>query len=169
MIRTARLDPSAYDEVRDDPGALRQAAVVVLLVAVATGIGFGQGDLQLIGVGIVFALAGWYVTAVLSWALGTRLLAEPDSPRVASPAALLRTIGFANSPGLVRLLAVVPELRAVVILGTTIWMLCATVVAIRQGLGFRSTARAAGVYLVIQLLMVPLVILMVGWPEAEAP
>jgi hypothetical protein len=58
------------------------------------------------------------------------------------------------------MLAVVPELRWVVILATTVWMICASVIAIRQGLSYHSTARAAGVYFAIQLLLVPLVLLL---------
>jgi hypothetical protein len=168
MIRTARLDPAAYDEVKNDPRALPQATAAVLLAAVATGIGFGQGDLQMIGLGMLFALVGWYFTAYLSWIIGTRLFAERDRPVTSSPVELLRTIGFANSPGLLRLLAVIPEIRLFVIVVTTLWILVATVVAIRQGLGFESTARATGVYFAIQLLLAPLVLLFAN-TETEGP
>jgi len=168
MIRAARLDPALYDEVKADPSGLRQAAAVVLLASVATGIGFGQGDVRLIGLGVLFALLGWYLTAYLSWFIGTRFLREPGSENRATPAELLRSIGFANSPGIVRLLAVIPDLALVVIAVTTVWMLCATVIAIRQGLGLRSTARAVGVYVVIQLLLVPLVLLFAA-PGASPP
>jgi hypothetical protein len=169
MIRTARLDSAVYDEVRADPNALKQAVAVVLLASVATGIGFGQGDLRLIGLGLLFALIGWYVTAYLSWFIGTRLFPEPGRSIPSSPVHLLRTIGFANSPGLVRLLAVIPEIRLFIIVVTTLWMLAATVVAIRQGLAFQSTGRAAGVYLAIQLLLAPLVLLFASSDDGGAP
>jgi len=168
MIRAARLDPALYDEVKSDPGSLSGAVVVVLLSAVATGIGFGQGDLGLIALGMLFALLGWYLTAYLSWFIGTRFLPEPESEARATPAELLRAIGFANSPGIVRILAVVPEIATLVILVTTVWMLFATVIAIRQGLSYQSTARAVGVYFAIQIILVPLVLL-VASPEAPGP
>jgi len=187
MIRAARLDPSLYGEVRDDPEALRQAILVVLLTAVATGIGFGEGDLQLIAKSAIFAMLGWFLSAQLTWLVGTRLLPE-RTPALeargdgksgdpvegaagapATPAQLLRTIGFANAPGLVRLLGFVPELRMMVLVGTTAWMLVATVIAIREGLGFRSTARAAAVYLIIQVLAAPLVLLVARPETAPAP
>jgi hypothetical protein len=158
MIRAARLDPALYDEVKRDPGALLQAVVVVVLSAVATGIGFGQGDLGLIAMGMFFALIGWYLTAYLCWFIGTKFLPEPETD--ATPSDLLRAIGFANSPGIVRMLAVIPELRIAIIVATTVWMLCATVVAIRQGLSYRSTGRAVGVYVAIQIILVPLVLLL---------
>lgn len=169
MVRAARLDAMVYDEVKSDPRALPQATAVVLLASVATGIGFGQGDLQMIGLGMLFALVGWYFTAYLSWIIGTRLFPEPDRPVSSSPLELLRTIGFANSPGMVRLLAVIPEIRLFIIVVTTLWMLAATVVAIRQGLGFESTARATGVYLAIQLLLAPLVLLFANTETGGPP
>jgi len=166
MIRAARLDPSLYDEVKSDPAATRQALFVVLLAAVATGIAFGHGDLQQIGLGMLLALFGWFVTAYLGWLIGDRVC--PETEPNSSPAALLRTIGFANAPAIVRLLGAIPDLALTVIAITTVWMLFATVIAIRQGLGYESTWRAAGVYLAIQILLVPLA-LMLASSEAPPP
>jgi hypothetical protein len=159
MIRAASLDPTLYDEVKRDPGALRQAFFVVLLAAVATGIGFGQGDLQLIVLGMLFALLGWALTAYLSWVIGDRIF--PESEPRSSPAQLLRTIGFANAPAIVRLLAVIPDTAVFVMAVTTVWVLFSTVIAIRQGLGYRSMPRAIGVFLALQVMMIPLALLLV--------
>lgn len=167
MIRAARLDSALYDEVKGDPGALSQAVFVVVLAAVATGIGFGQGDLGLIALGMLFALLGWGFTAYLAYFIGTRVLPEPQTD--ADPAGLLRTIGFSNSPGIVRVLAAVPELTAFVMLATTVWMICATVIAIRQGLSYQSTARAVGVYAVIQILLIPLILLFAAGDPSVLP
>jgi hypothetical protein len=183
MIRAARLDPALYDEVKADPRALPQAVFVVVLAAVATGIGFGQGDLGSIGLGMLFALLGWWFTAYLAYFIGTRLLPEPRSepwtepradaqsePRTdAAPVDLLRTLGFSNSPGIVRLLAAIPDLAIFVMLATTLWMICASVIAIRQGLSYQSTARAVGVYAAIQLLLIPLVLLFAAGEPPVSP
>jgi len=182
MIRAARLDAALYDEVKDDPRALPQALFVVVLSTLATGIGFGQGELGPIGLGMLFALLGWWITAYLAHFVGTRFLPEPkteptdigtglsrESRGEATPAELLRTLGFSNSPGIVRMLAVVPELRIFVLLATTVWMICTNVIAIRQGLSYRSTVRAAGVYVTIQLLFAPLLLLfLAGGPPGPA-
>jgi hypothetical protein len=166
MIRAAGLDPSLYDEVKLDPAATRQAFFVVLLAAVATGIGFGHGDLQLIGLGMLFALLGWFITAYLSWVIGDRIF--PEAKSHSTPAELLRTIGFANAPAVARLLAAIPDVALFVMAVTTVWTLVATVIAIRQGLGYQSTWRATGVYLSIQILLVPLA-LMLASPDAAPP
>jgi len=162
MIRAAGLDPALYDEVKRDPVATRQAFFVVVLAAIATGIGFGQGDLQLIVLGMLFALVGWVLTAYMSWVIGDRIF--PESEPRSSPARLLRTIGFANSPAIARLLAVIPDVSMFVMALTTVWVLFSTVIAIREGLGYRSMLRATGVFLALQLMMVPLALLLAG-PE----
>jgi hypothetical protein len=54
-------------------------------------------------------------------------------------------------------------------LATTLWMICATVIAIRQGLSYRSTARAVGVYAAIQILLVPLVLLFAAGQPPSSP
>ena len=58
---------------------------------------------------------------------------------------LLRTIGFASAPGILRVFGVVPGATIPAFAITAIWMLCAMVVAVRQALDFTSTARAIAV------------------------
>jgi len=60
---------------------------------------------------------------------------------------LLRTIGFSAAPGMLRIFGVVPGASVPAFAITSIWMLCAMVVAVRQALDFTSTARAIGVCL----------------------
>jgi hypothetical protein len=60
---------------------------------------------------------------------------------------LLRTLAFAATPGLLRVVGAIPILRWPVFLVTTFWMVIAMVVAVRHALDYRSTARAIGVCL----------------------
>jgi uncharacterized membrane protein len=61
---------------------------------------------------------------------------------------VLRALGFASSPGLIRLLGLVPGWSGVTFLVATIWMIVAAVVAIKQALNFESIYRAAGVCII---------------------
>jgi hypothetical protein len=133
-----------YEEVEADRSATREAMVVVMLSAVAAGIGsFAAGG----AVGIVStalaALVGWCAWAYVTYLVGTRLL--PSSQTVADPGELLRTIGFSSAPGVVLVLAVVPPIAAPVLLVGALWMAVAMVVAVRQALDYESTARALAV------------------------
>jgi hypothetical protein len=61
---------------------------------------------------------------------------------------LLRTIGFSSSPGLIRVLGIIPGLATLVFLVASVWMLVAMVIAVRQALDYSSTLRAVGVCLI---------------------
>ena len=147
IFRAAKLDVSLYEEIEADKGALGQSMGVVVLSSVAAGLasisraGFGG-----ILVGTITALIGWYVWAYVTYFIGTKLLAEPQTK--ADPGELLRTIGFSSSPGLIRVLGIIPGLRWIVFLIGGMWMLVAMVIAVRQALDYQSTARALGVCII---------------------
>ena len=83
MVRAARLDVSLYEEVEADITATNQALMVVVLVAVAAGIGqaiaastSGPGSPGIIGpvIGSVLsALLGWAVWSYVVYFVGTRM------------------------------------------------------------------------------------------------
>lgn len=149
MVGAARLNAATYEEVEADTTATGQAAGVVLLASLAGGIGsvslqaFRPGTFF---VGAVGALVGWVVWAFLTYVIGTRVLPEPQTK--ADMGEMLRTLGFAQSPGLIRVLGIVPGLGALVLVVSAFWMLASMVVAVRQALDYTSTLRAIGVCLI---------------------
>jgi hypothetical protein len=147
IIRAAKLDPKLYEEVEADPGAMQQAMTVVVLSSVAAGIGVivYQG-LMGIFIGAVAALIGWYIWASLTYFIGTKILPEPQTK--ADIGELLRTIGFSSSPGLIRVLGIIPALGPLVFFVANIWMLIAMVIAVRQALDYKSTPKAVVVCLI---------------------
>ena len=147
MIRAAKLDVNLYEEVEADPKSMGQAMTVVVLSAVAAGIG-AAGRTSLVGLIVISiaSLASWYIWAYLTYFIGTRLLPEPKTH--ADHGELLRTLGFAASPGLIRVAGVIPVLGPLVMLVSAIWMLVATVIAVRQALDYSSTGRAVGVCII---------------------
>jgi len=60
---------------------------------------------------------------------------------------LARTLGFAQSPGIFRVLGLVPVVGIFIFSAASIWMLVAMVVAVRQALDYTSTRRAIAVVL----------------------
>ena len=58
---------------------------------------------------------------------------------------MLRTVGFSSSPGVLRVLAIIPMLGNILNIIIGIWMLVAMVIAVRQALDYNSTWRAVGV------------------------
>jgi hypothetical protein len=163
MIRAAKLDAQLYEEVEADKGALGQAMGVVLLASVAGGVGSGRlGGFSGILIGTVGALIAWFIWAALTYFIGTRILPEPTTR--ADIGELLRTTGFSSSPGLIRVLGLVPGITGIVFLVSSVWMLTAMIIAVRQALDYRSTFRAVGVCIIgwivqviVMLLFVPFI------------
>jgi len=168
MIRAARLDVSLYEEVEADQGATGQAMAVVVLSSVAAGVATiatrGIGGIVL---GTVGALVGWVVWAWLTYLIGTRILPEPQTK--ADVGELLRTLGFASSPGVIRVVGIVPGLTMLSFLVAAVWMLVTMVVAVRQALDYTSTGRAVGVCVIgflVQAVILALLFAALGGPRA---
>lgn len=155
MIRAAKLDVDLYEEVEADKTAMGQAMTVVVLSSLAAGIGaIGVFNIFGIVIHVIAALIGWFVWAYITYFIGTRLLPEPQTS--ADHGELLRTIGFSSSPGILKILGIIPMLMHVVNFVVSIWMLTAMIIAVRQALDYRSTLRAVGVCAIgwiVQIIM----------------
>jgi hypothetical protein len=138
MMRAARLDSSLFEEVEADLNATSQAATVVGIVALCSGLGSaislamagqtGTAVLAFIG-GIVMSFIGWIAWSYITYWIGTSMFKGQ-----ATPGELLRTIGFAQTPGVLSILSFIPILGGIVGLVVFVWMIVAGVIALRQAL-----------------------------------
>jgi hypothetical protein len=119
---------------------------VVALAALAGGVGVAKAGGTGVVATVVGGLVGWVAWAALIWLVGTKLL--PESRTKADIGQLLRTLGFAASPGLLLVLRILPLIGGLIALVIWIWQLAATVVAARQALDYRSTGRTVVVCLI---------------------
>jgi len=166
MIRAAKLDVNLYEEVEADKTATRQALLVVLIYSICAGIGSGLAMVWDEGVGsfflnlfvgLLFALVFWLLWSLITYSVGTKFFKGPKTK--ATYGELLRTIGFAATPGVLLIFAFIPFVGGIISFVVWIWMLVAMVIAVRQALDF-TTGRAIGtvlvggvVYLVVALII----------------
>ncbi|HWO94101.1 MAG TPA: YIP1 family protein [Dehalococcoidia bacterium] len=141
MIRASRLDVTLYEEVEADRNLTVEALGVVLLGSLAYGLGVGLASEP---IALVFGLAGallsWFAYAGIAYFVGTRVLAEQTTQ--ADWGQLLRAVGYANAPNVLLVTLFIPILGFLVYIGVSVWVLIATVLAVRQALDYRSTGRA---------------------------
>ena len=161
MLRAARLDATVYEEVEHDRDATVQAAIVVVGTSIAMGIGLGvsAGDFVTLLWVIAFGLIGWALYAWITYFVGTRIFAGPETQ--ADWGELARTLAFANSPRALLIFGLVPALAAVLLTVVGIWVLITTVVALRAALDF-STGRAIGTAIVGWIVMILFNLLVFG-------
>ena len=152
MIGAAKLDADTLDEVKRDDTATLQAATVVAIVAVAQAIGAAsKGGPGVLG-GLVPAFAGWILWVEVAYLIGNRLFGG-----TATRGELLRTLGFAQTPSLLGILAIAPGLAVWVDAVVGVWLLITGIVSIRLVFGFgagRSAAIAVGGWIVAHIPIV---------------
>ena len=155
LIGAVSLDAAIYEEVEADSGATSQAFAVVIMSSIAAGIGargFGGASVGTIVIMTVGAVLGWAAWALVTLQVGGRLMPEPQTS--VDMGQLLRTIGFATAPGIVRVVGIIPAATVPAFVVTSVWMLLAMIVAVRQALDYKSTARAVVVCAIGWLLSV---------------
>jgi hypothetical protein len=136
MQGAARLDIATYEEVEADKAATGQAAAVVAMTAVAQAIGaWGSGGASILGAAAA-ALVGWLLWAGVTYLIGDKLFRG-----TATWGELLRTLGFAQSPNVLAVFAILPLVGWLVDALLFVWVLVAGIIAIRQALDF-GTGRA---------------------------
>ena len=143
IYRAIKIDPDLYEEVEHDKSATFQAASVVILSSLAAGVGaihLGASNFLL---GPALSLINWFIWAFFVFIIGTKLF--PDKQTKSNVGELLRTIGFASAPGIIRVFGITPELMGVTFIGAQFWMLACMVVAVRQALDYKSLWKAFGI------------------------
>lgn len=165
VVRTARLEADAYEEVEADPSSIRQATLVVVGASLATASAaglrialdrpFAQQRLPQGALLTVLALEPvviWLVGSAFAYMIGATFLRGPETET--DYAEVLRTTGFAFAPALLFPFAALfadPWGIGLAVIGR-LWILAACIVAVRQALDF-TTARAVGTYGAAALLM----------------
>jgi hypothetical protein len=146
LIGAMALDPVTYEEVEADRSATGQAVLVVVLSSVGAGIGargLGSGSPQSMVFISAMSLVAWAAWALVTYTIGVKLMPEPDTR--SDVGELMRTIGFSAAPGMLRIFGIVPGASVAAFAITALWMLVAMIVAVRQALDYKSTARAVAV------------------------
>ncbi|MSQ22176.1 MAG: hypothetical protein EXR53_02560 [Dehalococcoidia bacterium] len=147
MLGAAMLRVSTFEKVEADTKATRQAMLVVAIVALATGLGtVVSGGVAGLVSGFVVGLLGWALWAWITFFIGTTIFKTPQTH--ANWGEMARVLGFAQSPGVLKVLGFIPGVGPAIFVIISVWQLAAMVIAVRQGLDYTSTWRAVGVVLV---------------------
>jgi hypothetical protein len=142
MIRAARLDKAFYNEVEADTSLTNEALLVVIIGAVASGVGsliggifsgFGQAIINMI-IGILIVMVGYFIWVYVTHFVATRFFGGSGDI-----GELRRTLGYAMAPQVLNILGFIPCLGGIVGLVVWIWTLAAGFIAVREGMELDNT------------------------------
>lgn len=155
MRMAALLDADIYEEVEADHSSIRQAVLIVTvaclvsaaaryLMGVQAGVASDRLGLQVV-LSLLEPVAIWVGGSAFAFMVGASFFRGPDTETDFKE--VLRTTGFAFTPALLHIFAVVPPaaLGLSIDLLARAWTFACVVVAIRQALDF-TTLRAVGTF-----------------------
>ena len=154
MIRAAKLDVSLYHEVEHDTSLDQQALLVVIIAAVAGGVGALLAGIlggvlgSLVGASgvsfltiilstiwvVIFTVLGYYIWAFVTQWVGVKLFEG-----TADFGEVKRALGYAYTPQILNVFSFIPCLGAILGFVTSIWTLVAAFYALREALDLDST------------------------------
>ncbi len=166
MVRAARFDRDLYRSVAADPSAMRDAALIVVAGALAAGIAVGLGAATVTLVSLaaavlgfilsaIFNLVGWIAWAFIAWFVGTRMFNA-----TAPFGAVARSLGFAQSPTVLRVFGFIPYLGGIIQVVVAIWILFTGFFAIRESLAL-STGETLAIVIIGIVVAVPVILTLV--------
>ena len=145
IMRAIRLDWTVFREIAADQNAMKDAAIIVILVSFLSAIGSATGLLVArAGAGTAIlgffnawlisgVLIGWIGWAILTYFVGTMLFkGSTDIPE------MMRVLGYASAPRLLGLLGFIPCVGWLISLAGWVLSLIAGVIAIREAMDFET-------------------------------
>lgn len=132
IMGVLRLNVATFEEIEHDQSAISEAAIIVAVVALLSGIGQALAADTFITsflATLVWAFVGWFLWAAVTYFVGTSLFGGQ-----ADMGEMLRVLGYAQAPQILRVLTFIPCIGFIIGIIVWLWSLAAAFIAVRQGL-----------------------------------
>ena len=149
VVNAALLDRQTFRDVKTDPAATGQVYVLVAVAAIASAIGTIDDPGDVVS-NAFLVVGGWFIYSHVAWFMRSYLF-DTVHAEAARPD-LLRVVGIAYGPALLRVFGIVPQIGGVIWLLSTIWLLVAIVVGLKTTLAFENYWPAVGIVVVGMIL-----------------
>lgn len=136
IVRAIRLDWTVFGEIAQDRDAMKEAAIIVLIVSFLSAIGSGFADRSMssfISTLIVTIAVGWILWAIITFFVGTRFLGGKTNI-----SEMLRVLGYAGAPHLLGLFHFIPCIGPLLPWVGWILALVAGILAVREAMDFET-------------------------------
>jgi hypothetical protein len=157
MLRAIFLDPAVYEDLRRDRSATGQAITVVFIVAACSLIGARMlGPVVMLEAGIG-AFINWLFVSMIVMLVANRFGGRVEFDEI------IRPLAFAQTPGVLYVLALVPGWGSALPLPLVVWLwsTVALFVAIREVI--RLETREAALTVLFTTLILAVFCLVTGW------
>ena len=145
IVRAIRLDWTVFREIAQDREAMKEAAIIVLVVTFLAALG-GTGGMLIAKVDAGTAILGffvnWFVNGILigwiGWAALTYLVGVMLFKGQTDVQEMMRVLGYASAPRLLGLLGFIPCVGWIFVIAGWVLSLIAGILAIREAMEFET-------------------------------
>ena len=155
-----KLDKKLYKEVKTySEVSIYFAAIIMILDGVAGAIATNNFYKTSLSLSALTAILSWFFWAILIFVIGAKIF--PDKDTKITFKKILIAVGIAHSPGLLRFLALTPDLVMPIIFLTQFWIFAGLIISTKQVLNLKSNIKSFGIvflsFLIIAFLSISFV------------
>ena len=160
IFKSIKLDKSLYSDNRNfGEASIYFAALIMILDGIAGAVAANTVIKTAIAMSGLTAIITWFIWAIFIFVIGVKLF--PDKQTKVPFKKVLTAVGFAHAPGLLRFLAVTPDLMIPIIFLTQFWIFAGLIISTKQILNLKSNFKSFGIvflsFLIIAFLSISFV------------
>ena len=157
VFRSIKLDKKLYKEVKTySEASIYFAAIIMILDGVAGAVATNNFYKTSLSLSALTAILTWFFWAVV---IGAKIF--PDKDTKVTFKKILIAVGIAHAPGLLRFLALTPDLVMPIIFLTQFWIFASLIISTKEALNFKSNIKAFGIvflsFLILAILSISFV------------
>ena len=160
IVRSIKLDKTLYKDNKNfGEAAIYFAGLIMILDGLAGAVAANTVIETAVAMSGLTAIVTWFVWALFIFVIGVKLF--PDKETKVPFKKILIGVGFAHAPGLLRFLAVTPDLMIPIIFLTQFWIFASLIISTKQILNLKSNLKSFGIvflaFLIIAFLSISFV------------
>ena len=161
VFRSIKLDKNLYKNNKNfGEASIYFAGLIMILDGVAGAVAANTIIKTPIGISGLMSILTWFIWSILIYVIGVKIFPDKSTGNI-SFKKVLTGVGYAHAPGLLRFLALTPELMLPIIFLTQFWIFASLIIATKNILQLKSNFKALGVvflsFLIIAIVSVSFV------------
>ena len=160
IAKSLKLDKNLYKDKKNfSEASIYFAGIIMILDGIAGAVAANTIIKTAVAMSGLTAIITWFVWAIFIYVIGVKLF--PDKDTKVGFKKILIGVGYAHAPGLLRFIAITPNLMIPIIFLTKFWIFAGLIISTKQILNLKSNLKSFGIvflsFLIIAFLSISFV------------
>ena len=145
VFRSIKLDKNLYKNNKNfGEASIYFAGLIMILDGVAGAVAANTIIKTPIGISGLMSILTWFIWSILIYVIGVKIFPDKSTGNI-SFKKVLTGVGYAHAPGLLRFLALTPELMLPIIFLTQFWIFASLTISTKEVLNMKSNFKSFGI------------------------